>query len=227
MDAYDHGTALYTIAVSLCVTSARLEVNPALSRTYDMFGAVIGTMLSSPQNIRATAHDVRAVTDEVTQAKDSVTKLVANVKDWEQMSRPEVEAAVKLFTEEVGKTGEVYNELANSLDQVAKVSFVVAVAAVTLAKILLVVTIIRSYPTLLSLASRAATTVTISRVLKSLAKLLGKLLVVYGSAAGLAWVAGTLLRAFTDMGVPQPLSGDKAPDFEQVVIPDLPKPKPA
>ncbi|MGW2158443.1 hypothetical protein [Nonomuraea sp. NPDC001699] len=226
MDQHRNGTNLYTTAVAFCNAGAMMKTNVALSVVCKMCAALIGTMLSSPEDIRGTAHEVRAATHEVEQAKESVRQLIADVpnQDWEQMARPEMEKVAERFTLEVAKTGGVYKELAHALDQLAKLSQTGAVSSVTLGGLLLGLSAAGHFFPGSPLAASAAV-----RAQGALRRFLSKMLVAYGAAATLAWVASGLMSAFKDTGMSEAvtLTGKDAPAFEQVVIADLPTQRPA
>ncbi|MEV3984456.1 hypothetical protein [Nonomuraea sp. NPDC049758] len=226
MDHYRDGTALYTMAVASCNAGAMLKSNVVLSVVCKMCAALIGTMLSSPEDIHGTAREVRAATHEVEQAKESVRQLLAGVssQDWEQMARPEMEKAAEKFTLEVAKTGGVYKELAHTLDQLAKMSHTGAVSSVSLSGLLLGLSALGHFLPGSPLAASAAV-----QAQGAFRRFFSKMLVVYGSAAALAWLASGLMSAFKDTGMSEAvtLTGKDAPAFEQVVIADLPTQRPA
>ncbi|TYB64381.1 hypothetical protein FXF51_21960 [Nonomuraea sp. PA05] len=225
-DHYQDGSALYVLGVSGCAAAARTTTNPVFAVICDMCAAIIGTMLSDPEEIRDKARDVRAVTHDVDQAKSSVTTLLAETRYWEQMGRPQMADESARFTGEVAKTGDVYRELAGTLDQLAKMSATAALTSASLGGLLLVLAFaFRSAP--VDPFANSVTTAAASQVQRKAMGVLLKMLTVYGSAAALALLAGALLRQFVDPGMTDAVTVTDAPAFEQVIIGELPVPEQA
>ncbi|GAA2207372.1 hypothetical protein GCM10009850_028300 [Nonomuraea monospora] len=225
-DHYKDGSTLYVLGVSGCAAAARTTTNPAFAIICDLCAAIIGTMLSDPEDIRDRARDVRAVTHDVDQAKLRVTTLLAETEHWEQMGRPQMTDESERFTSEVTKTGNVYRELAAALDQLAKMSATAALTSASLGGLLLVLAFaFRSAP-VDPFANSVTTTAATQAERKAMGVLL-KMLTVYGSAAALALLASMLLGQFVDPGTTDAVTVKDAPAFEQVVIGDLPVPNQA
>ncbi|WP_433512531.1 WXG100 family type VII secretion target [Nonomuraea sp. CA-143628] len=230
MDFYDQGTTLYTTAIAECVIAAGLPSNPAIQTISRFAGALIGTILSSPSDIRGAARHTRDMTTTVNDAAASIDTALDTIDsdDWEKMARPDVDSAVKKFTKEAKNSTQAYEGLAQALDQLAGHSFQGAVTSASVASILVALSGLSAAgklfpPTAVATdLSATASSVAALAVLKSI---VGKSKGVYMAAAGIASAAGMYMGQSAAENMSKavtPTDPKNAPAFEQVYIPNLP-----
>ncbi|HUR07427.1 MAG TPA: hypothetical protein VM347_33125 [Nonomuraea sp.] len=222
---------MYTTAVGECFLAAGLPSNPAIRTICRFAGTLIGTILSSPSDIREAARNTRHMTTTVNNAATSIDTALDTIDhdDWEKMSRPEVDTAVKKFTTQAKNSSQVYDGLAGALDQLAKHSFQAAVASVSVATVLAALSALSAAgkffpPT--AVATDLTATASSGAALATLRAIVGKSKVVYMTAGGVAMTAGMYMGQSASENMSRavtPTDPKTTPAFEQVYIPNLPQ----
>jgi hypothetical protein len=231
MDSYAYGTDLYTTAIGECFIAAGLPSNPAIQTICRFSGTLIGTILSSPSDIRDAARNTRHMTTTVNNAATSIDTALDTIDhdDWEKMSRPEVDTAVKKFTTQAKNSSQVYDGLAGALDQLAGHSFQAAVASASVASVLLALSSLSAAGKLFpptAVATDLTATASSSAALVVLRSMVGKSKGVYMAAAGIASAAGMFMGQSASENMSKavtPTDPKTTPAFEQVYIPNLPQ----
>ncbi|MEU4228841.1 hypothetical protein AB0F17_31485 [Nonomuraea sp. NPDC026600] len=229
MDSYSYGVDLYTTAIGECFIAAGLPSNPAIRTICRFSGTLIGTILSSPSDIRNAARNTREMTTTVNNSATSIDTALDTIDhdDWEKMSRSEVDAAVKKFTTQAKNSSQVYEGLAGALDQLAKHSFQLAVTSISVATVLATLSALSAAGKLFpptTVATDLTATTSCAAALAVLKAIVGNSKGVYLAAAGIAGSAGMFMGgAATNMtNAVTPSDPKKMPAFEQVYIPNLP-----
>ncbi|MEV0350456.1 hypothetical protein AB0H88_32135 [Nonomuraea sp. NPDC050680] len=231
MDFYSNGTTYYSVAMGLCLYGAVLPSNPALKTMCKFAGTMIGTMYSSPSDIREAARNTRGMTTTVNNAAASIDSALDTIDhdDWEKMARPDVDSAVKKFTAEAKKSSPSYEGLAGALDQLAKHSFQMSVAGLSVATVLVALSHASAAGKLFpptTVATELATSLSGGAALATLRSIAGSGLQVYLAAAGVAGAAAMYLSQSASQNMNKavtPTDPKSTPAFEQVYIPNLPR----
>lgn len=230
MDSYEYGVDLYTTAIGECFIAAGLPSNPAIRTICRFAGTLIGTILSSPSDIRNAARNTRDMTTTVHKAATSIDTALDTIDsdDWEKMARPDVDAAVKKFTAEAKNSSQAYEGLAEALDQLAKHSFQAAVASVTVGTVLAALSALSAAGKLFpptAVATDLTATASSGAALAVLRSIVGNSKGVYLAAAGIAGSAGMFMGSQSQSmsKAVTPSDPKKMPAFEQVYIPNLPQ----
>ncbi|MFD1542268.1 hypothetical protein [Nonomuraea guangzhouensis] len=230
MDSYEYGISMYTAAIGACFVASGLPSNPAIQTICRFSGTLIGTVLSSPSDIREAARNTREMTTTVNNAAASIDTALDTIDhdDWEKMSRPEVDTAVKKFTTQAKNSSQAYSELAGALDQLAGHSFQMAVASVSVATVLATLSALSAAGKLFpptAVATDISATASSSAALVVLRSIVGKSKAVYMAAGGVATAAGMFMGQSASENMTKavtPTDPKKMPAFEQVYIPNLP-----
>jgi hypothetical protein len=230
MDAYDGGTNLFHVALVECLVAMAMPSNPALKMIVKLTATMIGTVYSSPSDIREAARGSHETGDTVDTSGKSIDAALAQLSDddWEKMGKEQVDAAVKKFTKEADNGKDVFHGLGDALDQLAKHSFQLGVASLSVATILLALSQLSAagkiFPPAMP-ATEAATLPAGNAALATLRSMVAKGAVVYGTAAGLASMVTLILAQLSSksLGKAANPSGDAKPEFQQVYLPDLPQ----
>lgn len=232
MDLYPTGSSLFLTATAVSARAAHLSWgNPMLRAVTMMATMYIGSLYSSPEDIREAARKSREMAEKVDVALASIKTEVKNLdgESWEKFGRPQMEEAVAKFEAEGADSKEVFKGLADLLDELAKNSFQLAVSSAVAAGILLGLAIAskagKLTPPPISLATDLAAAGTGAAILAKLGTLLTSTKAVYGAGATIAAIGSSILgmHAQSSMRSITTPQGDAMPQFETVYIPGLPQ----
>ncbi|MEV6151129.1 WXG100 family type VII secretion target [Nonomuraea sp. NPDC052129] len=206
--------------------------NPVLRTVSKFAGTLVGTMYSSPSDIREAARNTRDMKTTIHDAATSIDTALNTIDsdDWEKMARPDVDAAVKKFTSEAKNSSQVYEELAGALDQLARNSFQMSVASLSVATILVTLShasVVSKFIPGFGAAADLATAASGSAALGTLRTVATSSMAVFAKAAAIAGLVAVVMQmvqnSSTKMGkAVTPTDPKSMPAFEQVVIPNLP-----
>ncbi|MBT2224516.1 WXG100 family type VII secretion target [Nonomuraea sp. NEAU-A123] len=231
MDYYSNGTTYYSVAMGLCLAAAVMPSNPALKTISKFAGTLIGTMYSSPSDIREAARHTRGMTKTVDNAATSIDTAINTISDddWEKMARPDVDAAMKKFTAQAKNGSQIYEALARALDQLAQNSFQMSVAGVSVASVLVALSIAsvasKTFPPAAP-AIELATTASGSAALAALRKIATSSMAIYATAGSIAATVALQMSQSASENMNKavtPTDSKEMPVFEQVYIPNLPR----
>lgn len=232
MDGKDTASYAYYTAMGTFLAACAAGGNPMVLNLARTGFLVSGMLLCSPAQIGAAANEAREVAVKIGTASGDLIKLLSEVseEEWSKMGREAVEATVQSFVKQGKNTENIWQAMADTLDQFNGGTQVVGYVLVTLAIATLTLALLSTFTKAtgpFSVGFDLTTIPATKKIQTVLVKLLSSTKLMFGAGTAAAIALLALRSPGSDFqSAAMPSDPSKIPTFTQVVIPDLPKEMP-
>ncbi|MEV0148074.1 MULTISPECIES: hypothetical protein [unclassified Nonomuraea] len=230
MDNYRGGLALYLEGAAASTAASFFAVNPILKWIAKYCATSIGTILSDPGAIKDEAYKAGDMSKEVEEAVAALEKAFSSItkEEWEKMGREAAEEAKEKFGTEAKDVKEVFEGLKGVMDSLANLSLAGAIVSGLAGTTIISLVLLSNTTKLLGplgAGTDIATVAAGNRLMDFVRAIVAKKGAAYTTAAALTGGISSVLmmRASSAASKAAQPTGTKAPDFQQVYLPDLPK----